>query len=302
VRSRLIAALAALVAAVGAVVWALVAPGVSARPAASASDGITWSASPSPSGSPSVSANAQETQAVATAGMHLVFNQSFLGKHLNKAAWGTCYPWMDVATGCSNFGNKEYEWYLPSQDSVRAGSLHLAAQPKATHGKKKSGAAKLYACRSGMITSYPSLRFKYGYLSVVARIPDKPGLWSALWLAAANKQWPPEIDILERWGQPRNVAGVYLHTKASRKHAIEVHLTPEMTATLADGWHTFSILWTASQVTWYVDGQQIMVVRHQIPHQLMYLILNLADFQAVPGGCNGQLLIRSVQVWQKPAG
>lgn len=291
--------MAALLAAVGAVVWALVAPGASAGPDASASDGITWSASASPS--VSATASAQETQAVATAGMHLVFNQTFRGKKLDKATWGTCYPWMDAATGCSNFGNNEDEWYLPSQDRVGAGSLHLAAQPRATQGTTKAGAAKLYACRSGMITSFPSFRFKFGYLSVVARIPDGPGLWSALWLAAANKQWPPEIDILERWGPPGNVAGVYFHTKAAPKHAIEAHLSKEMTATLSAGWHTFSILWTASQVTWYVDGQQIMVVRNHIPHQLMYLIANLADSKAVPGGCNGQLLIQSVQVWQKPA-
>jgi hypothetical protein len=55
-------------------------------------------------------------------------------------------------------------------------------------------------------------------------------------------------------------------------------------------------------ITWYVDGQQIMVVHNHSPRQLMYLVANLADFKALPQGCAGQLLLRSAQVWQRPPG
>jgi hypothetical protein len=47
---------------------------------------------------------------------------------------------------------------------------------------------------------YPSLRFEYGLVQVVAHIPHAPGLWPALWLAATNGKYPPEIDMLDSWG------------------------------------------------------------------------------------------------------
>jgi beta-glucanase (GH16 family) len=296
-KGRIALVLGGVVVAAGVSLWAVVLPGSSGHPAASPSYRLT----PLPSPSPSISHTAQDIEAVATRGMHPVFDRSFSGSALDKSVWATCYPWMDVATGCTNFGNTEYEWYLPSQDHVDTGSLHLIARPKAIQGSTKSGATKVYACRSGMITSFPSLRFKYGYVSVVARVPDSAGLWSGIWLAAANEQWPPEIDILESWGPPASVAGVYMHAKSAPGGKVEKHLTPAMASSLSNGWHTFSLLWTASQITWYVDGQQIMAVHNYVPHQKMYLVADLADFDAVPHGCKGQLAIQSVEVWQNPA-
>ena len=295
--------LVACAAVVGAGVWAFADRGASAkRPAAAPTHSITTAPSPTPSVSKTVDASLV-VQAAATRGMHLVFDKSFAGHPLDRSAWATCYPWIvNVASGCTNFGNTELQWYLPTQDRVRGASLHIAAQPIATQGRTQSGGAKTYSCRSGMITSFPSFRFTYGYVSVVARVPAGPGLWSGLWLAAADEHWPPEIDLLESWGPPGNVAGVYLHTISTRKHAIEKHLTPAMLATLSSGWHTFGLLWTSNLVTWYIDGQQILVVRNHSPQQPMYFVADLADFKQVPQGCNGQLLIKSVQIWQRPAG
>lgn len=76
-----------------------------------------------------------------------------------------------------------------------------------------------------------------------------------------------------------------------------VHLDPARRAAIASGWHSFSILWTRQQVTCYIDNQQVMVARNNIPHQKMYLIANLADYTKLHG-CTGQLTIRSIDVWQ----
>src|ERR1700722_5312871 len=101
------------------------------------------------------------------------------------------YPGMDVATGCTNFGNAdEQEWYLPSQDQVSGGVLHLVAQPIPTRGTNSAGAAKTYECRSGMVTTMPGFSFEYGVVQVVAQIPSTAGLWPALWLLATDEVWP----------------------------------------------------------------------------------------------------------------
>src|SRR5215813_2188349 len=123
---------------------------------------------------------------------HLVYNPKFSGTHLDTTKWNTCYPWvLHPAAGCTNFGNKkEVEWYLPGQDRVSHKVLTLVAQPKRTRGLGRDGHQKIYHCRSGMVTSDKSFTFKYGYVRIVARVTENPGLWSALWLAAASFKWP----------------------------------------------------------------------------------------------------------------
>lgn len=230
--------------------------------------------------------------AVTTPGWHLTFDGQFSGSKLNTTIWATCYPWMDVPTGCTNFGNREYQWYLPSQDRVSGGMLHIVAKEVPTEGTTKRGAPKRYPCRSGMITTYPSYNFKYGYVQVVARLPVR-AMWSAFWLAASNLHWPPEMDFLEAWGEGHTRS--YYHSvggKRSSSHPIR--------ANLSAGWHTFGLMWSAYKMTAYIDGRRTLTVHHGIARQKMYFIADMAANR--PAGakltCGGTLLIRSVRVWQ----
>jgi beta-glucanase (GH16 family) len=225
----------------------------------------------------------------------LTFNSSFTGTSLDSSVWGTCYPWDTSSAGCTNFGNtgdEDKEWYLPSQDQVSGGVLRLVAQREPTPGLDQQGAPKEYACRSGMVTTDPSFRFEYGYVQIVAKLPFGKGLWPALWLAAANQKWPPEIDIEEHWNTDP-FERVYLHPTAGPRQGGEVSAP-----NLAVGWHTFTLSWTKTRLSWYYDGQQVFTTTTDIPQQSMYLIANLADDVTSPGGCSGSLLIKSVRVWQ----
>jgi beta-glucanase (GH16 family) len=229
--------------------------------------------------------------------MRLVFAATFKGTRLNTSVWSTCYlGTADPAAGCTNFNNPEKEWYLPSQDQVYGGALHLVSQKTRTMGTDSSGNSVRYACRSGIVTTHPGLNFEYGYIQVVAHVPDDPGLWPALWLAASNGHWPPEIDLLEHWGPPKNTTGVYFHPLGGTQTV--VRFDP---GDLFRGWHTFAVNWTKSQVTWYIDGRLVVTVRRHVPHQRMYLIANLAhylDSRDPSAACTGTMLIRSVKVWQ----
>ena len=227
------------------------------------------------------------------AGWKLTFDPAFTGTRLNTKVWATCYLWAKPSVGCTNFGNAdEREWYLPSQDQVSDGILDLAAERLPTAGRTAAGARKEYSCRSGMITSYPSFRFQYGYVQVTARIPRAAGLWSALWLVDAQDRWPPEIDILEHWGA--SDTGVYFHPAQAPRVAAHPR-----TANLAQGWHTFAVSWTAASLTWFIDGRAVMSTSTGVPHEPMYFIANLADYELpASGGCAGSLLIKSVKVWR----
>lgn len=228
--------------------------------------------------------------------MHLVFNASFTGTRLNTRQWDTCLPWTpDPSKGCTLYGNPEYQWYLKSQVREYGGALHLIARPLSTNGLTRQGTAKKYSCRSGIVTSYPGFRFKYGKVSVVARLTNGPGLWSAIWLAASSLKWPPEVDLVEHWGAPMSLTGVYFHPVG---HALRNRLH---TANLAVGWHNFTVIWTSSRLTWYLDGRRVWTVTRYIPRQSMYIVANLAEYEPVTansGRCYGAVQIKSVRVWQ----
>jgi beta-glucanase (GH16 family) len=226
---------------------------------------------------------------------HLAFNAQFSGTELNTFIWATCYPWISSPSGCTNYGNNEYEWYLPSQAQVYGGALHLVANPIPTKGKTPRGESKNYPCRSGMVTSYPSFQFEYGLVQIVARIPSTPGLWSGIWLAAANLKWLPEIDILELWGPPHSSTGLYFHPASGP----QVSVRPT-TGDLSTGWHTFTLYWSPSRLTWFIDGRAGLSIDQRIPHQKMYFIADLAIYRhPMTNACRGDLLIRSVKVWQQ---
>lgn len=248
------------------------------------------------------SRSARSTVAKPTEGLHLVFDATFGGTHLNRSIWDTCYPWEPHQTGCTNFGNpQEVEWYLPTRISVSGGALHLTATHTPTEGVTAAGAPKVYSYRSGMVTTYPSLDFTYGYLQVVARVPAGPDLWPALWLHPQSDQSTPEVDILESGGDPRGMLIAYhpvsgtgfMHTFA--------------TANLTVGWHSFAIDWTPQSLTWYVDGRPEATIRTGVPNVPMYLIADLAvnNFAkqclgtVVPSSCTGSMGIRSIKLWQK---
>ncbi|MGB6456612.1 MAG: glycoside hydrolase family 16 protein [Streptosporangiaceae bacterium] len=222
------------------------------------------------------------------------FSATFTSGKLDKKIWATCFPWMDLPSGCTDFGNSdENQWYLPSQVGISGQTLALTAQRIPTAGFKQNGQPTEYSCRSGIVTTYPGFRFEYGYVEVQARIPASPGLWPAIWLAAANQQWPPEIDMIESWGINTKSA-VFFHPIAATPVA------GRMNPPISQGWHTFALSWTPSQLTFFIDGKELLTVHQQIPHQQMYFIANLAEYvpPSTSAFCNGQLLIRSIKVWR----
>ncbi len=191
-------------------------------------------------------------------GWQMTFNSNFSGNTLDGSIWSTCYWWAS-SNGCTDNPTVEKEWYLSSQVHVNGGVLQLVAQPEATQGETENGKTKEYSCRSGMVSN-TAFNFTYGLIQIVAKIPYGPGLWPALWLAASSHQWPPELDIMEHWGTDQKVK-VYDHATG-----VPTLGGPVTTAAnLSDGWHTFSLLWTKTGITWYIDGDTVYSAKTDIP-------------------------------------
>ncbi len=112
------------------------------------------------------------------------------------------------------------------------------------------------------------------------------GTWPAFWMMPVNfKSWPAdgEIDIMEEVGYHPNYVSSSLHANA-HVHSNNTQVTHEMKCDGAEGeFHTYAILWTAKNITTYVDGKVQLsydnrgLGRDDWPYDdPFYVILNLA--------------------------
>jgi beta-glucanase (GH16 family) len=226
--------------------------------------------------------------------MTLAFNAGFEGSALDSSVWDTCYEWYVASVGCTNFGNSdEREWYLPSQVQVSDGALHLVADATPTQGTDISGAPKTYPYTSGMVTTFSSFNFTYGYVQVVARIPGGTGTWPALWMLPENGAWPPEVDIMENYGSANQIECTVHWGTTNQEADQEVNSPTDLTS----GWHTYGLLWEPGSLTWYLDGKVVYTYTGVgVPSQPMYLLANLAINGAAASGSSFD--IQSAQIYQ----
>jgi beta-glucanase (GH16 family) len=258
----------------------------------------TLSMSPSHERAPHV--QGARTQTGPPPGMHRVFLDDFSSPELDTGKWSLCYPWSNDGRGCTNFGNPELQWYLPSQVQVSDDALHLVASNTLTLGRTRNGDPTPYGWRSGMVTTYGSFALTYGYVSVEARLPKGPLLWPTLWLLPTSQKFPPEIDIASTLGDDTSHVRVVYHPVSGKQHIRRVPTTDRST-----GWHTYAVNWQPKSITWSIDGKTVSRYTGRTPSRAMYFLaaLAVANFSGgspAPGGpTTASLDIRKVEVFQR---
>ncbi len=137
-----------------------------------------------------------------------------------------------------------------------------------------SDAISGYQYTSGLITSKDTFSQEYGYFEMRAEMPNEQGAWPAFWLLPADNSWPPEIDIMEGLGDA-TTAYMTEHSKSTGVHTHDqsvAHLYDT-----ADDYHTYSVLWTADTITWYIDGDVVKTIATPPDmHKPMYILANVA--------------------------
>lgn len=216
----------------------------------------------------------------------MAFEDTFDGEKLNREVWTTCYWWN--RRGCTNEGNSEEQWYTANGVRVDDGVLRLTARRRTVQASD----GRQYPYTSGMVTTgrrkdsqaiSPGFAFKYGRVSVRMRTPAGRGLWPAIWMLPVTHNSRPEIDILEVLGHAPARLHFHVHywKDGIRRDPGKSVVGPNT----SEGWHRYTLVWTPTRLEWRVDGKLRWTLTRPaaIPHQRMYLLINLAVGGEWPG-------------------
>lgn len=242
--------------------------------------------------------------------MQLVWSDDFDGTgKIDRDKWTVVR-----GNGCPQlcgFGNNERQTYTGKKRNLRIedGKLVIEAHKRKTYTSAK-------------VTTQQFDGWKYGKISVRAKLPRGIGTWPAIWMLPdvnSYGNWPQsgEIDIMEHVGFREGVVHGTVHTEAYN-HKINTQKGAEIKVPdAADAFHTYSIEWNEAHISWSIDGQQYYQFNklegdgsEEWPFdQPFHLILNLAvggdwggregvDRNAFPT----RFEIDWVKIWQQEAG
>lgn len=129
-----------------------------------------------------------------------------------------------------------------------------------------------YDFTSGMICSWPAFALPGGYFEARMRCDAVPGAWPAFWALSSNLEWPPEVDVVEYWGDSPSWAQYGGYQVGSGSIGAGGH---PITGTMA-AWQTFGCRYLPGEsVSFYCNGT-LSGTRAITFDDDLFLILNLA--------------------------
>src|SRR5207244_446141 len=159
---------------------------------------------------------------------------------LDESAW-------TFEIGGGGWGNQEVETY------TRDNLVFETGVDGTRYAKCEARANPFTSCR---ITTNGKKAFLYGRLEARMMLPNKPGLWPALWmLGTATGAWPlrGEIDIAEGKGRlPRTIwTAIHRGNGVDLAYSVQATVatanapwdTIQITGDFSSDWHVYAIDW-----------------------------------------------------------
>ena len=242
----------------------------------------------------------------------LVFEDNF--DTFNPAVWSKGQPWGRFHP------DNAHQFYGDPQVFVANGKLHLLNEPRPypiiIENQPKGDVERMYRAMNetnlihkdiiqiqrvnaadsdtgklalmipysvGVVNTFHSQNFTYGYFAVRSKNPTGPATWPAWWLTG-KKNWPPEIDIFEMYGKATgnnvNTQTMTVHTGKVETHTKQMMMKKIRVSEDTDSsFHIYSCLWTPEKIDFYTDGIKVKSIRFnrwmaQFYQEPMFLVLN----------------------------
>jgi hypothetical protein len=223
----------------------------------------------------------------------LAFDDEFNSNSVSKSLWDVLYVHGDRS-------NNEPECFLPSNVSESAGSLRELLKVESVTcpiDSLNGGSGTLSSNYASGDIQMKTFNFTYGTIKVRAKFTGGVGPWPAVWLLGAACQqpnylitstcnWPntgsQEIDLAEILsGNLTSVnEGVFLNRS-----------TPDCRASTTDvshTWHVYTLIWSASELLFRIDGITTCKFTSTIPSTPMFMIISTGV-----GGNGGGRIVNS---------
>lgn len=206
-------------------------------------------------------------EASSTTYSKIVFEDDFGASGLNDSNWYCTVQGLNY--------NNEDQAYITSQIKVVNGVLELTVEQKewtGDSGRPDAPGQVTQRYVSGEVNTAQS--WTYGIFEICAKVPaDNQGILSAIWLTPFDGSWPPEIDIVEVLGHDPSVAYFTNHYGTSSNH--KMTSGNKKNASLSDGFHIYSIVWTKTSISWLIDDNECFKTTSNIPDKPMILRISL---------------------------
>lgn len=250
------------------------------------------------------------------AGMNLIFSDEFERDHLAGAGspgWATQLWWG----GRTITGGYQKQFFI-DRDYVSKNSVAPGIDPFSindgilTITATQTPAALLpevenYKYLSGIINSYNSFSFMYGYVEMRAQATKGQGFMPAQWLLRTDHGSLGEIDLMEIVGSRPTRMNSTVHYQNLDGTSVATNVVRATVADLSQDMHTYGVDWRADKVTFYLDGVKMdEMVTPDALKAWMYLLTNLTVGGILAGNPDsttpwpGEYKIDYVRVWQDP--
>ncbi len=222
----------------------------------------------------------------------LTFNEEFGGPlslynpKTHSGRWKTNYDFGFQGGGPSSrtLGDELEVYSDPSYNGINpfvqgVGSLDLTAAVNSA-ARTPRNAGKPFT--SGLLTTSPSFRQAYGYFELRAALPQGAGLWPAFWLTVpldatiSAPQFQGEIDVMEMLG--RDPSNIYcsVHWPQDKTALTQRFKTLSVQMTDTASAHTYGVLWTDTDLVWFVDDREVARMANPGLDRPMMIVVNLA--------------------------
>jgi beta-glucanase (GH16 family) len=185
----------------------------------------------------------------------LTFADEFNASELDLSRWAPHDPFTR---------DHQLQAYAPESLTVSGGQLHIVA--------RRQGETGQYV--SGIVSTFGIFAQTYGRFEIRCRVPAGRGLGPRFQLLPVPLAPLPAIDVFETTGS--SPSKVFFANRWGTEQTERSFSDSFTGPDLSMGFHTLAVEWERDGIAWFIDGNQKFRAVDGIPHQPMYLLLELA--------------------------
>ena len=187
---------------------------------------------------------------------------------LDTNKWSSTLPWTNHGTNRWNSVNDAY-WIADQCTYVSNGVLVIVNEPCAP---TTFPGHSTFNYESGWAQSRNQMNYTWGYAEISAQYPNGTAMWPAWWLLGENGNWPPEVDVAERYPDATLNHGMYYEGSGGGGNWTSGGKFPNDPIYTMN---TYGFEWNPAYTAWSKNGTNLVTFASQyVPSQPIYMILS----------------------------